>query len=207
VPEIDSLHIADPPELWQQLGFTVAGGTCRVSGVCLRLGAAGSGVTGWALRGAEGLRELPTDRPAACAPMAVPPHPNGVVALDHVVVATPDIARTTAALQAHGIPLRRTREAGSPGRPMTQAFFKLGAIVVEVVGPPAAGPGAASFWGLAFTVAALDATASYLGGRLRPSTPAVQPGRRIATLDRAAGSTVPIAFLSVSEAGPVSDRQ
>jgi hypothetical protein len=35
-----------------------------------------------------------------------------------------------------------------------------------------------------------------LGPRLLPAIDAVQPGRRIATLDRSAGSSVAMAFLS-----------
>ncbi|MBV9662995.1 MAG: glyoxalase, partial [Actinobacteria bacterium] len=58
------------------------------------------------------------------------------------------------------------------------------------------GDGPARFYGLAFTVADLDATAAYLGDRLRPAKDAVQPGRRIATLDKSAGSSVAIAFMS-----------
>ena len=49
-------------------------------------------------------------------------------------------------------------------------------------------------------MADLDATARYLGDRLHPAKGAVQPGRRIATLDRGAGSTVAMAFMSP---GPV----
>jgi hypothetical protein len=112
-------------------------------------------------------------------------------------VATPDLGRTVDAFEAAGLRLRRTREIGTAGRPMRQAFFRLGPAIVEVVGPaPASGSGPASFYGLAFTVADLDATAAFLGQRLQPAIDAVQPGRRIATLDRAAGSTVPMVFMS-----------
>jgi hypothetical protein len=133
-----------------------------------------------------------------------PPHPNGTVAIDHIVVITPDLGRTVAAVEQVGLTLRRTRDSGTYGTPMRQAFFKLGPIVLEVVGPPepaeqyAARP--AGFFGLAVTVADLDATAAFLGDRLHPAKDAVQPGRRIATLDRSAGSTVPLAFMSP---GPV----
>ena len=84
---------------------------------------------------------------------------------------------------------------------MVQVFFRLGEVVLEVVGgPQPSGDGPARFFGLAFTVADLDATARYLGDRLHPAKGAVQPGRRIATLDRGAGSTVAMAFMSP---GPV----
>jgi hypothetical protein len=80
---------------------------------------------------------------------------------------------------------------------MRQGFFKHGAVVLEVIGPAQpAGDGPARLWGLAFTVADLDATAVFLGDRLHPPKDAVQEGRRIATVDKSAGSTVPIAFMS-----------
>jgi hypothetical protein len=126
-----------------------------------------------------------------------PIHQNGVIALDHVVVATPDFHRTITAFVSSGIGLRRTRDAGTSEHPAKQGFFRLGETVVEVVGSPAASPtGPAHFYGLAFTVADLASTAAFLGERLRPPRRAVQTGRWIATLDRAAGSSVPMAFMS-----------
>jgi len=81
---------------------------------------------------------------------------------------------------------------------MRQAFFRLGPVILEVVGPleGSMGDRPPRFFGLAFTVEDLDATAAFFGERLRPSKDAVQAGRRIATLDKAAGSTVAMAFMS-----------
>jgi hypothetical protein len=80
---------------------------------------------------------------------------------------------------------------------MQQAFFKLGEVILELVGPKEpSGDGALRFYGLAWTVRDLDATAAFLGDRLKPAKDAVQPGRRIATLASTAGSTVPHAFMS-----------
>lgn len=199
---IDYLEISDPPALWRELGFAVDGGACRVGGTVIGLGAAGRGVIGWRLSGTAPLPGLPEagearwpDPPNGPDPNG--PHPNGVVGLDHVVVTTPDLDRTVAAFEGAGLALRRTRATGTPGEPLVQAFFKLGDTVVEVVGPPGRPePGAARFWGLAFTVSDLAATAAFLGDRLRPAKDAVQPGRRIATLDRSAGSALPLAFMS-----------
>ncbi len=195
--EIASFDIADPPELWADLGFDVSHGAAWVSGTRLMLGSPGEGVIAWLLRDAEGLRELPIGAGPAPEPEPTPRHPNGVLGLDHVVIATPDLARTIAAFEAAGIGLRRIRDTGTEERPSRQAFFRLGQTIAEVVGhPERARPGPARFYGLAFTVGDLAETARHLGDRLRPSKRAVQVGRQIATLDWAAGSSIPIAFMS-----------
>jgi hypothetical protein len=121
-------------------------------------------------------------------------HPNGVTHIDHVVVLTPDLDRTTAAIGVLGIEARRTREAG-PGR--LQRFFRLGEAILELVGPTEPrGDGPARFYGLAFTVADIDATADHLAGRISSPRPAVQPGRRLATLRAGDDVSVPVAFMS-----------
>lgn len=204
MPELAALFVADPPEVWAALGFAVDdGGAVWVGGVRLQTGAAGTGLAGWVLRHLPGGPEAVTgdvdgivtavdDGPVE---VADPVHPNGVDALDHVVVSTPALARTVAVLEAVGFDLRRVREAGGG---MRQAFFRAGPAVVEVVGPadPAGAGGPARLWGLAFAAADLDATAAFLGGALGPARDAVQAGRRIATVDRSAGSSVRLAVMS-----------
>jgi hypothetical protein len=205
-----ALTVADAPDAWRDLGFGLSGDAAYVGGVAHRLdaGRAGRGITGWQVSGValppgphevDGLRTMVEEPEDAGDDDLVGAtfHPNGVVAIDHVVVATPDHDRTLAALQAGGMRLLRTRTADTYGAPMVQGFFRLGPVVVEVVGPAEpAGDGPAQFFGIAFTVADLDATARYLGARLHPATDAVQPGRRIATLDREAGVRTRLAFMS-----------
>jgi hypothetical protein len=188
VPELDALFVGDLPSSWTALGFIVDGGTAHASGVRFVLGAEGSGIRDWSFR-LDGATE---PRP----PM--PAHPNGVIALDHLVLTTPNLDRTIDEFESQGHELRRIRETGTDERPMRQAFFKAGAVVLELVGPRtfSGTDGPMGFWGLAWKVADLDATAAFYGSRLRPSKPAVQPGRGIATLDRAAGSSVAMAFMS-----------
>jgi hypothetical protein len=193
--QLVALQIADPPSLWGDLGFDVVDDGCTIDGVRHQLGATGTGVVGWTLHGVDSFGEVPTriepDPPAESGPAQ---HPNGVTRLDHVVVTTPNLDRTITAFEAAGIELRRTRAASIE---MTQAFFRFGPVIIEVVGSPTrTEEGPASIWGLTFVAADLDATAEFLGNRLRPATDAVQSGRRIATLDRAAGSGVPIAFMT-----------
>jgi nucleotide-binding universal stress UspA family protein len=198
---ITALHIADPPERWSALGFAVApDGTCQVGEVTLRLGCDGDGgIVGWTLSGSgageiDGVR---TDRggPSSSQPATV--HPNTAVAVDHVVMATPDLARTLAALAQAGMALRRERDAGSSRRPLRQAFFRHGQAILEVVGPPQPdGEGPARLWGVTIVVDDLDAPARLLGDRIGPAHAAVQDGRRIATVRQSAGLSVPLALMT-----------
>jgi hypothetical protein len=110
---------------------------------------------------------------------------------------SPDPERTIAALAEHGIEPRRRRHTTQYGPPFTQTFFRLGRPILELIGPDEpAGADPARFYGIAFTVRDLDATAASLGERLGAVKDAVQPGRRIATLRREAGAGVPLAFMS-----------
>ena len=81
---------------------------------------------------------------------------------------------------------------------MRQIFFRLGEVIVEVVGSPeSATEGPSTLWGMTFTVVDIDATAAYFGDRTAPVKEAVQPGRRITTLrHREFGMSVPTALIS-----------
>lgn len=204
---IDELTVADAPETWAAVGFEVDGDTCVVGDVRIRLagGDAGKGLTGWSLRGVESveLDGLATTRSDRQPPGEPPVHSNEITALDHVVAITPALDRTAAVLQDAGLDLRRIREEPTPAGAPRQAFFRLGATILEVVQePPEAierGGGAdrfAFFWGLAFVAPDLDATVAELGDCVSEVRAAVQPGRRIATLRRSAGLSVPVALMT-----------
>ena len=119
------------------------------------------------------------------------------LACDHLVVMSPDSDRTITALAAYGVEPRRQRHTDQYGPPFTQTFFRLGRPILELIGPATpAGSEPARFYGIAFTVDDLDATAALLGDRLGRVKDAVQPGRRIGTLRREAGAGIPLAFMS-----------
>jgi hypothetical protein len=205
-PTIDELTVADAPDSWSTLGFAVDGEVCVVGDVRIQLAGtdAGKGLTGWSLRAVETteLDGLPTTRSDRPPPGERPAHANGVAALDHVVAITPALDRTVAALQGAGLELRRIREEPTPAGAPRQAFFRLGATVLEVVQEPpeaierAGGDHPAFFWGLAFVAPDLEATVAGLGDRTGEIRPAIQPGRRIATLRRSAGLSLPIALIT-----------
>jgi catechol 2,3-dioxygenase-like lactoylglutathione lyase family enzyme len=192
-PELDELALGDAPEAWERLGFAVdPDAVVALGGVRLRLGAEGQGIVGWRLRGMGDQRDL--DGLAACPSEAPPPepveHPLGATAIDHVVALTPDLDRTVRKFRAAGLDFRRIREADGGVR---QAFFVLGPCLLELGGPA---DGDVRFWGLTLVVDDLDAAARRLGDRIGAVKPAVQPGRRIATLRREAGLGAPVALMS-----------
>lgn len=197
-PSLAHLELAEDPDAWAAFGFAVEDGRCVVGSTEIVLSGGDGGIAAWALAGCDGAADGLAVVPAAANCPGPAAHPNGAVAIDHVVVATPDTQRTFAALEAAGLPLRRTRDGGSAERPLRQGFFVLRDALVEVVGPPApAGDGPAVFWGLTVVVADLDATAALLAGRIGAVKQAVQPGRRIATAwGRQAGLRTPLAFMS-----------
>jgi hypothetical protein len=205
---IDELVLADEPERWAALGFTLLAGCCQLGTVRVRLagGGAGRGIVGWSLRGIVSveLDGLSTSRSDSPLPTAALAHPNGVLSIDHVVAMSPALDRSVQALQAAGLDLRRLREQPTPAGAPRQAFFRLGAEILEVVQEPdgvlerGGGPARPMrLWGLALAVADLDRAVAGLGPHAGSIRPAVQPGRRIATLRRAAGLSVPVALISL----------
>lgn len=199
---IAEIQVADPPEAWRAAGFAVdEDGGCRIGTVRVRLGAAGTGVVGWSLRdlraGTTDLDGVPTTV-SSDEPDEPGSHPNGATHIDHVVLLSPHLARTVAALEAVGLDVRRERDGALGGAPMRQVFFRLGEVVLEVVGSPdGEGEGPASIWGLTHAVADIDAAAALLGEHTTPVKDAVQPGRRITTVrTRELGISVRTALIS-----------
>ncbi|ADT97917.1 MULTISPECIES: VOC family protein [Mycolicibacterium] len=200
---LTGLDVGDSPQSWAHAGFEVDGAVCAVGSVGIRLRGDGNDMIGWSLSGPASapadIGGVPTSRsPAAARSVAI--HPNGVAAIDHVVLMSPNLDRTVRALTAIGVDPRRERDAEMGGRAIRQIFFRFGEVIVEVVGAPgAAGDGPSSLWGITFTVADIDVTAAFFGDRTAPVKDAVQPGRRITTLrHRDLGMSVRTAFISAS---------
>jgi hypothetical protein len=234
-PTIDELTLADDPARWAALGFDVAEDACQIGSVTLRFlapadspdapgspapgdsadvprssapGATPRGIVGWSLRDATSaeLDGLPTTISARPLPLPASPQPNGVLSIDHVVAASPDLDRSVAALQAAGLDLRRVREQPTPAGAPRQAFFRLGGEILEVIQEPReviARAGGADhpvrFWGLALLVDDLDGAAERMAPHVGEPRAAVQPGRRIATVRRSAGLAVPLALMSAEQ--------
>jgi hypothetical protein len=211
-PTVAEIKLADEPQRWESLGFTVAEeavqlGTVRVALVGTN---AGHGILGWSLRDivSSELDGLPTTlSEAQKPPEKMPIHANDITRIDHVVAMSPQLDRSVQALQAARLDLRRIREQPTPAGAPRQAFFRLGEVILELVQEPqqavAARPdgdrGPARFWGLALLSDDLEHTVARLGEHASEIRAAVQPGRRIATLRRSAGLAIPVALMSRAE--------
>jgi hypothetical protein len=209
---VDELEVADPADAWTQAGFCVDSGgdtaaVCRIGGVGIRLvgRGTGTGIVGWSLRGLPpdhtltDLDGVPTKR-SSSATAAPATHANGITAIDHVVLLSPDLGRTVEALATIGVEPRRERDGALGGQRIRQIFYRLGEVIVEVVGSPGtASEGPSTLWGITYVVDDIDATAAFFGDRTTPVKEAVQPGRRITTLHhRELGMSVRSAMISAS---------
>lgn len=212
---VDQLIVGDDAPAWRDAGFAVDDdGTCRIGTVRIRL----TGADGprhlhrWTLRGVDpDITEI--DGVATTCSSAGPAdpatHASGVSRIDHVVLTTPDIDRTVAALVAIGLDPRRVRDdAERYPHPMRQVFFRMGEVILELVGPQEPEQRAperpAVLWGLALVADDLDGLAERLGPeRVTAPKAAVQPGRRIATLrTRSLGISTAIAYMTPDPTTP-----
>lgn len=214
-PRLSGLVVGDEPDAWRALGLPVVGDRCTVGGVTIRLaGAAGDrGILGWeldppvgggaagdpggevdGLRAADATGALPVSERARDRDDGPSGRGYAVAAVDHLVVASPDVERTTAALERVGLTARRTVDAARGDVGVRYRFFLLGTCLLELIGPiEPDGEGPARFVGLAFTAPDLDVFDTASG----PPRDAVQPGRRIITLrTRDHEVSVPIAVMT-----------
>ncbi|MDQ2677030.1 MAG: VOC family protein [Actinomycetota bacterium] len=196
--KVAALTVGGDAATWRRLGFDAGeDGGLMLGPVRLELSVAAKRgtIASWTLEG--------TDIPASIDGLATragqrhepgPNHPNGAAAIDHIVVLTPSLDRTTAAFGKVGVERRRVRDAGGGVR---QGFFLVADVLVEVV--EGTGLGAeepARFWGITAVVSDIDSAAELLGDSLGSVKAAVQPGRRIATVRPEAVGGLPLALIT-----------
>ena len=195
---LHTIVIGDDPASWTEAGFTVDDHRLRIGNTTLDLvGGEQGGITGIGIEAvADAIDGLTCDSQPVDA--RVHPHANHVDGIDHLVVMSPAMNRTTEALATAGIEVRRERRFSVDGEARRQCFFWLGDVILELVGrDDVEAEGPAQFWGLALSCDDLVAAAGSLGDRLGPPRPAVQGGRSIATIRTSAlGISVPIALMT-----------
>ena len=214
---IDEIALADEPERWRSLGFAVERDRLQLGSVFVRLigdrapASGRSRVLEWSLRAVASteLDGLPTTLSSSAPPAPAPAHPNGVEAIDHVVAMTPALDRSVRVLGDAGLDLRRIREQPTPAGAPRQAFFRLGAEILELVQEPdealarrgeAERERPARLWGLALRSGDFERSVAAFGEHAGEPRDAVQSGRRIVTVKRSAGLAVPLAVMSARDA-------
>jgi len=207
---LDALVVGDEPAAWASAGFAVQADEVAIGAVRVVCSGDGAGADRWRLRAdddvdrtVDGIETTTTDR----EPPVPSAHPNGVVGIDHVVLRSPDLDRTTEAFARLGLDLRRVRDVGSSEQAIQQRFFRMGEVILELVGPPSpAGDGPCRIWGLALVTDDIDASAAHLGAACSAPKPAVQPGRRIATVRTRDLGIGPTIALMTPHVRPGADR-
>ena len=191
--------VGGAPAAWLGAGFSVDdhGRVPFVNGA-LELVGERSGLLGLVVDGWERPDPMPLDVEGIplSAGAAAPPigHPNGAFELDHIVIMTDSLERTSEAVaKTLGLECRRIRETAN----VRQAFHRFAdrGCIIEIVEQD--GLDRVSLWGLVVNVADLDAVIEAQGSdSLGAARTAVQPGRRIATFRSGAGLGIPVALMT-----------
>ena len=194
---IDIGGAADP---WSAIGFGVDGsGRIPFSNGALEFVPGPQGAVALSI---EGVDRLPNEIDGIAVRqgdvVAGADHPIGVEEIDHVVVMTDSLERTSEAItELLGLDCRRIRETDT----VRQAFHRFAdqggrrGCIIEIV--ESSHVRAPALFGLVLNLADLDAAVAQLGPELVSAPkPAVQPGRRIATVRAEAGLGVALALMS-----------
>jgi hypothetical protein len=196
-----ALHVGGALTPWQAIGLMFDEHTCTLADVDIVVSGETPGLHGWTIDvGRDEIIEIDGIRTTLVS--GTQPRTSSstigrqkVIGLDHVVVNTDNIDRTTQAITAAlGLEVRRERQLGNGA---VQRFHKLDNTIIEVVsGPHITQPGA-SLWGMVASVDDLFDLAEELGGdTTSPPKKATQPGRYISTVRGSVGLGVPFALMT-----------
>lgn len=123
-------------------------------------------------------------------------HPNGVCGVDHVVVSTGGVERTSGLLTDAGLELLGDRQAVFGEEQVEQRFHHAGPCLIELVGPSGTTGGEpAGVWGITFVTPKIESLPALEPAPVASIRDAVQPGRRIATAVPEAGLPTRVAFM------------
>lgn len=196
-----ALHVGGALSPWQAIGLTFDALTCPLADVDLIVSGETLGLHSWTIDvGCDESIEIDGIRThlvsgTSASRTTSPIASQRVIGLDHVVVNTDNIDRTTSAITAAlGVEVRRERQLGNG---VVQRFHKLDNTIIEVVsGPHVTEPGA-SLWGMVASVDDLFGLADGLGEDITsPPKKATQPGRYISTVRGSVGLGVPFALMT-----------
>lgn len=196
--QLAAIDVGGVAAAWEAVGFITdgAGRMPFANGALVFSGADGQrGLLGLSVAGLpdvppdlEGIPLRPGDRDPAVE------HPNGSYELDHLVIITDSVERTSATVaDVLGHPQRRVREDGD----VRQAFHRMGpgGVIIEIV--ERADAERVQLFGVVFNTTDLDGVVARYGRDvIGEAKEATQPGRRIATFRSGAGLGVPTALMT-----------
>ena len=194
---IAQLVVGGRPTAWSSIGLTFVDGICSVGDIGIRLDVTlEPGISSWMLSGCigdGGIDGILTTHADLTQPAKPDSTIMNIVGVDHVVVFTNDLERTSADVaRVTGEPLKRIREAGDGVR---QGFHRLGSVIVEIVEQKRIER--TFLWGFVLTVDNLDDVARHFGPDvLSPPRDAVQTGRRIAAFRSGVGLGTAVALMT-----------
>lgn len=188
------IGVPDAADAWMSLGCTVVDGAVPLANGALFLGGAGLVIAGADELPAD-VEGVPLSTGDDVAPVA---HESGIFELDHLVLLTDSLERTSVAVeQALGLEQRRVRETET----VRQAFHRFAdtehgrGCIVEIVESDRIER--TSLMGLVVNVHDLFDLADRLGPDVMGlPKPAVQPGRYIATIRRGVGLGTAVALMT-----------
>jgi hypothetical protein len=194
---IAQLVVGGQPTAWSSIGLTLVDGISSVGDFNLRFDdSLEPGIASWTLSGCIGDGDIDGIL-TTHGDLTQPAKPDStimdIVGVDHVVVFTNDLERTSREVaRVTGEPLKRIREAGDGVR---QGFHRLGSVIVEIVEQKRVEQ--TFLWGFVLNVNNLDEVARHFGPDvLSPPRDAVQPGRRIAAFRGGVGLGTAVALMT-----------
>jgi hypothetical protein len=196
-----ALHVGGALTPWQAIGLMFDEHTCTLADVDIVVSGETPGLHGWTIDiGRDEIIEIDGIRTTLVSGTESRPPSSTigrqkVIGLDHVVVNTDNIDRTTEAITAAlGLEVRRERQLGNGA---VQRFHKLDNTIIEVVSGPHITHLGASLWGMVASVDDLFDLAEELGeNTTSPPKKATQPGRYISTVRGSVGLGVPFALMT-----------
>ena len=197
-----ALTVGGSSHRWRNLFAVPPDGDVVIAGVTLNINTSCDGMCDWGISFDDDLLVehltvrndvdgIPTRHVAISASWGDP----RFMAIDHVVVNTDDLARTSGAIEdVLGAPLRRVRDAGHG---VSQGFHVLDNTIIEVVSGPHVTHAGSRLWGFVVVVDDLFDFARAMGPDVMTAPKsAVQPGRHISSVRSETALGVPVAFMS-----------
>jgi len=197
-----ALHAGGPRIAWHTLFPPSDSSSYLLSDVRLTIDEASApGLTGWTIecgRDAHISIDGIATTLVSNAPVLAQTAPIGrqqTVGLDHVVVTTANIDRTSEAIHRElGLEVRRERELGNGA---VQRFHKMDNTIIEVVTGPHVTHEGSQLWGMVVSVDDLFDLFEEVGENITsPPKKATQPGRYISTVRGSVGLGIPFALMT-----------